>query len=646
MNTFSPIFPFESSVRAKDPSLGVAGQMWMPNQSPLRMPTQDFSTPFNDILVSAPKTPARIWGCRAAVLTPTIAATATVVGSLGNGLAADGITVLEGIWLALIFATFLWIAFTFFSALAGLFVMLCKPKGRLLVKGNSLNVAIISPIYNECPEHVFGNVLAMAEQFRNTLSRHRYSFFLLSDTQDPQIAALEEEAMLHLRAQMSFEFPIYYRRRVANTDRKTGNLAHWIKNWGGAYEAMLVFDADSLMSARGIHELTDELAADPTLGLVQTCPRLFGSKTIFGCMQQFSSAAFGAFPSFGEAFWSFREANYHGHNAIMRVRAFAACAGLPYLKKRNGSETLIFSHDFVEAALLRRAGWGIRMIPDLEPTYEETPTTLIDYILRDRRWCQGNMQHLRIMWSSGLHVVSRFHMGQNALTYLMSPMWFTLIILGALMGTMSGGGILEFVTGNSAASYISFGVLQNTGLWFLGLVYLMLIAPKFLGFLRVLPRRSFVEPFKGRLNFTIGFLLEVLISMAIAPILMVQQTRAIVDILLGRYESWGPQKRYGARYRMRTVWRFHGIEVALGTLLSIGIVSGVVSLWLLPVAISLSAAAILSTLSGIGLRDKNTALFATPYEYDVPAIVSGAQEHQKHIAQNPFHLASRKVAAE
>jgi membrane glycosyltransferase len=134
--------------------------------------------------------------------------------------------------------------------------------------------------------------------------------------------------------------------------------------------------------------------------------------------------------------------------------------------------------------------------------------------------------------------------------------------------------------------------------------------------------------------------------MAIAPILMVQQTKAILGILLSRHESWGPQKRYDARYSLLTVWYFHRIEVAIGVLLSFGIVTGVVSLWLLPIAVSLAGAVVLSALSGICLRSKNFMLFATPYEHDVPAIVSSAQEHQKYIAQNVFHFASSQVAAE
>lgn len=481
MNSFPPIFQGQY----KDPSpkgpLGISGQMWMPARSPLRMPTQDFSASFDDPSAMSLKTPARIWVRRAATLCPAVLATLLVVFWLGGQLGADRLSVLEFIWVGLIFSTFLWISINFASACAGFISTLLGKRKVEVIHAPVLNVAVLLPIHNESPSHVFGNVAAMIEQLNTLPSLHRYTFFLLSDTQDPKIAALEEDAMLHMRANMQFDFPVYYRRRTLNIDRKTGNLGQWLENWGGAYDAMLIFDADSLMSAKGIHALTDELATDPSLALVQTCPRLIGSETLFGRMQQFSSAAFGLFPAIGEAFWSYKEANYHGHNAIMRTRAFANCAGLPYLRGRGGEKTLIFSHDFVEASLLRRAGWGVRLVPELKPTYEETPTTLIDYILRDRRWCQGNMQHLRVMWSKGLHPVSRFHLGQNALTYLMSPLWFVMILIGAMLGTSSNEGVLSLITAQPAANFINFSIFQSNGIWLLSVVYLMLIAPKIAG---------------------------------------------------------------------------------------------------------------------------------------------------------------------
>ncbi|WGI23248.1 glucans biosynthesis glucosyltransferase MdoH [Amylibacter sp. IMCC11727] len=648
MNSFSPIIQSIASQRIGDETLGITGHMWMPDTAPLHMPTQNFAQPFAGPRVTPPRTPKSVWVRRAATLIPAVAATFAVTGYLASVLSVGGLSVLEIIWLALIFSTFIWIAFTFVSALAGMAVALKKPQAHDQSSdiGSALRVAVLSPIYNESPSHVFGNVAAMMAQLRNTASRHSYAFFLLSDTTDPDIAALEEEAMLHLRAQMSFDVPIYYRRRTENLDRKTGNLAQWITHWGGAYDAMLVLDADSVMDASAVVSLSDDLAADPTLGLVQTCPRLFGSHTVFGCMQQFSSAAFGLFPALGEAFWSHREANYHGHNAIVRTRAFAQCAGLPYLKDRKGKTTLIFSHDFVEAALLRRAGWGVKMRPTLDPTYEETPTTLIDYILRDRRWCQGNMQHLRIMWAKGLHPVSRFHLGINALTYLMSPLWFGLITIGALLGTSAGGGVLAFVTGRSADSYINFALFNGSGLWVLGLVYFMLIAPKLAGAAAVLCDTAKADVFQGRVTFSKGALMELLGSMAVAPVLMVQQTKAIVGILTGRHENWGPQKRYGARYDLRTILRFHVVETVLGAVLMVGILGGAVSLWLLPIAISLVGAPVLSAVSGMNLRGTKTKLFFTPFEAQVPPIISAASHHQKQIANNPYQLVVQKVAAE
>ena len=620
--------------------------MWMPKRNPLSMPTQDFSVAFEDSAATSPKTPARIWVHRTAVLGPAVLATFMLVFWLGSLLGADGFSPLEAVWVSLIFSTFLWVSITFASACAGVVSAFSTKRKAEPTDVEALNVAVLSPIHNESPSHVFGNVAAMVEQLRKHSSHHSYSFFLLSDTQDVNIAALEENAMLHMRANMQLDFPIYFRRRALNTDRKTGNLSQWLQNWGGAYDAMLIFDADSIMSAAGIQALTDELATDPSVALVQSCPRLIGSETLFGRMQQFSSAAFGLFPALGEAFWSHREANYHGHNAIMRTGAFATCAGLPHLKDRGGKETLIFSHDFVEASLLRRAGWGVRMVPNLEPTYEETPTTLIDYVLRDRRWCHGNMQHLRVMWSSGLHPVSRFHLGQNALTYLMSPLWFALVLIGSMFGTTSNDGVLSLLIGQPASDFINFSVFQANGLWLLAAVYLMLIAPKIAGAASVVSNITAVSSFKGRITFLLGVAAELLGSMSVAPILMVQQTKAISGTVIGRREEWGPQKRYGAHYNLFTMLRFHAVETIIGLVLLFGIVSGVVSLWLVPITVSLVGATLLSFVSGLGIRKEQTNLFATPHETDVPPILKLAQKHQFLIAESGTYPAELQLAAE
>ena len=256
----------------------------------------------------------------------------------------------------------------------------------------------------------------------------------------------------------------------------------WITGWGAAYEAMLVLDADSLMTGTAINRLADELSTDPAAGLIQSFPMLIGAETVFARLQQFSNIAYGWLLAEGLAKWAKGEGNYWGHNAIIRTRAFAASAGLPHLRARDGSDELIMSHDFVEAGLLRRAGWRVEFLPRVTGSYEETPGTLIDYVLRDQRWCRGNLQHLRLLGTAGLHPVSRFHMFHGAVAYLLSPAWFCLLIFWALLGKDAETNVIRYFNEANplfpnwppAMSYIDSAV-------FLVIMYAMLLTPKLVG---------------------------------------------------------------------------------------------------------------------------------------------------------------------
>jgi len=274
------------------------------------------------------------------------------------------------------------------------------------------DIALLMPVYNEAAWDVFGNASAMLKELNNDPNGDRYTLFILSDTRKPELAAQEERAFAALQAEFYPKTVVYYRRRADNTDKKVGNIADWIENWGAAYEAMVVLDADSLMSGVAIRELAQALADDPDAGLIQSRPMLIGAQTLFGRVQQFSNSVYGWLSAEGVTSWSQHEGNYWGHNAIIRTRAFADSARLPYLRGRKGTKRLILSHDFVEAGLLRRAGWAVRLLPRVGGSYEETPQTLIDYVLRDRRWCHGNMQHLLLLAARGFHVISRIHLLQ------------------------------------------------------------------------------------------------------------------------------------------------------------------------------------------------------------------------------------------
>ncbi|MDB5437834.1 MAG: glucans biosynthesis glucosyltransferase MdoH, partial [Caulobacteraceae bacterium] len=259
---------------------------------------------------------------------------------------------------------------------------LAHPKGR---------TAILAPVYNEDPAAVAGRLLAMARSLAGHGAQDAFDIFVLSDTRNRQVAAAEVEAFHDLSA--ASPLPVYYRRRPENTHRKSGNLAEWVQRFGAAYPQMIVLDADSLMTGECMLRLVGEMERRPDLGLIQTLPVIVGAKTLFARWIQFGTRVYGQVASAGLAWWSGAEAAYWGHNAVIRTKAFAESCGLPELKGAAPFGGHIMSHDVVEAGLMRRAGWTVMFEPTLPGSYEEAPPTVADFMVRDRRWCQGNVQH-------------------------------------------------------------------------------------------------------------------------------------------------------------------------------------------------------------------------------------------------------------
>ncbi len=589
----------------------------MPPPAPLTHPVQDLRCAHRDPRAPGWPPVRGVWWRRAAAFGPAIATAGGLAWAFADWLSAGGIWWLEWVLLVLVTATFFWVALSVATATLGLGCHLRRRRGGARGAVPPLGVALVMPVYHEDTADVFGNACAMMMALRDAGTVHRFDLYILSDTQDAAIALAERRAFAMLCRALPPGLRVWYRRRLDNSGRKVGNLRQWFETWGGAHDAALVLDADSLMSASAIIALADEMAADPGAGLIQSAPLVIGSETVFGRMQQFAASVYGALLSAGLAGWTGAESNYWGHNAILRTRAFADCAGLPRmptLTRRSGA--LILSHDFVEAALLRRAGWAVRFLPGIDGSYEEPPATLIDYALRDRRWCHGNLQHLALLGTRGLHVVSRFHLLHGAMSYLLSPAWFVLLVIWALLGNGPDSVITYFSADNPLYPVWPemSGVQSGMILLFM---YAMLLAPKAMGALAVLLGEVPVARFGGAARFAVSLVAEIVLSILFAPVMMVQQVVAVLRTVAGIRPMWSPQARKGGDYGAATVFKFHALETASGLLLTLGIASGLVSLWLLPIAVSLGLAVPLSMLSGrrVGW------LMATPEMIDAPAIL-------------------------
>ncbi|WP_223426719.1 glucans biosynthesis glucosyltransferase MdoH [Tateyamaria pelophila] len=613
----------------------------MPPRAPLAMPEQDFArAPFITQPALARRHP--LW--RFAVFVPALLATALMLWGLHGLFASSGMTWLEYVLLALIGATFVWVTLAVSTALVGLAGRFDRPE--TLPAGQPISVALLVPIYNEVPWDVFGNAAAMLKDLARQNGGHDYTLFVLSDTQDADIAHQEWRAFVALRDTAPDGMHLHYRRRSRNTDKKVGNLVEWITGWGAAYEAMVVLDADSLMTGRAIARLSTELAADPQAGLIQSFPQLIGADTVFARMQQFSNVAYGWLLAEGLAHWSRDEGNYWGHNAIIRTQAFASAAGLPHLRGILGGDDLILSHDFVEASLLRRAGWRVRFLPRVSGSFEETPGTLIDYVLRDQRWCRGNLQHLRLLTTRGLHPVSRFHLFQGAAAYLMSPAWFVLLVFWTLLGRDADTNVITYFNeANPLFPNWPPAMTHLDSAIFLLVMYAMLLTPKLTSAAIIGTNRKAVRLFGGRRAFGSAVLFEVALSVAYAPIMMIQQTRAVLRSLLGRNSGWVPQQRNAQAYPLRVLVKFHLVETVTGFLLLAGLMAGLVSWWLLPIMASLVLAVPLSALSAVNLKTLAPALLRldSPLTLREPSILASARAARAELR---IQIAPPNIVAE
>ncbi len=248
-----------------------------------------------------------------------------------------------------------------------------------------------------------------------------FEFFILSDTRDSEIAA-EEERLWSLAIDAEMKRSQFFTvDEPKNVGRKAGNLEDFCQRWGAHYKYMVVLDADSLMDASTLQSMVQRMEADSKLGILQVPPRPINRNTWFARLQQFAASVYGPIFTEGLDAWADGQSNYWGHNAIIRVAPFAQHCGLPLLPGKAPLGGEILSHDFVEAALMLRSGWRVQLASDLDGSYEECPTNLLDYAIRDQRWCQGNLQHARLIVSEGFHPTSRFHMAMGVLAYLASP---------------------------------------------------------------------------------------------------------------------------------------------------------------------------------------------------------------------------------
>lgn len=511
---------------------------WLPEEAPLAMPRQSLSAP-EDVADAVPATsPINVGARRLMLLAGTVVLTGLSAIAPFYLYARKGWDSMEmlafGIFMVLITAIACW----FTSGLMGLWVLMRgRDQADLAFAPNPATprtrTALLMPLYNEDARASFGRLAAIDASLARLGASSAFDIFVLSDSTKEEAAAAELSACMGFR--LSANSRVYYRRRLDNVERKAGNLAEWVRRFGGAYENMVVLDADSTMAGETLLRMVDAMERSPGVGLIQTAPTIIKARTIFARVSQYSVRLYGRVAAAGLAYWTGSESSYWGHNAIIRTRAFAACCGLPVLPGKKPFGGHVLSHDVVEAALMRRAGWAVHVTASLDGSWEETPPSITDFIRRDHRWFQGNLQHLGLITAKGLSPMSRLQLAMGCMAYLSSPLWLASLMVGLFIQMFYPVDWTSFFyilnpqfTPFMLASFLS-GVL--------------LIGPKFMGAALVISRPAELRAFGGKRAIAKGMAAEIALSAILAPILMVANTKAFLQIVSGHDAGWTTQQR-------------------------------------------------------------------------------------------------------
>jgi membrane glycosyltransferase len=550
-------------------------------------------------------------------------------GMVTSVLPYHGAQPLELAILVLCSILFAWVSLGFWTAVTG-FVVLCCGRDRYAItrsasSGTALppdaRTAVIMPIRNEHVARVFAGLRAVYESVAAVGTLQSFDFFVLSDSTEPDTLAAERHAWRELCESVAGFGRIFYRWRRHHIKRKSGNVADFCRRWGSQYRYMVILDADSVMTGECLTTLVRLMEANPSSGIIQTAPRGAGRDTLYARMQQFANQVYGPLFTAGMHFWQLGESFYWGHNAIIRVAPFMRHCALGRLSGRGPFAGEILSHDFVEAALMRRAGWKVWMAYDLPGSYEEMPPNLLDELKRDRRWCAGNLINLRLFLWRGLHPAHRAIFMTGVMAYVSSPLWLVslalssaFVVLHAVIGPqyfVQPRQLFPIWPEWDAHATLLFAIATGG----------VLFVPKILGAILVLARSA--DRFGGAVGVTVSLLLELLVASALAPVRMLFHTQFVISALTGFGIKWKSPPREDAETSWGEASRRHGLHTLLGLGWSIAVYWLAPSYiwWLLPVTGALALSIPISVYSSrvsLGRALRRARLFVIPDESDPP----------------------------
>ena len=644
--------PTESASAETDlqghPRLATMPRLHRRSMAPRAWLKNPFATPSPGVGPYRPRGSRPAWARAAALrrlvlLGLVLLQTAIATWAMAEVLPYKGHEPLEIAVLSVFTILFMWISSGFWTALAG-FGLLITGRDRLSVTRASkelpddVRTAVIMPICNEDVNRVFAGLRATCESLVATGRAANFEVFVLSDTGDADARVAETHAWLELQRAMAGRLGVHYRWRQHHIKRKSGNVADFCRRWGRDYKYMVVMDADSVMAGRCLVSLASLMEAHPGAGIIQTAPRAFGREALFARVQQFGTAAYGPLFTAGLHFWQLGESHYWGHNAILRVEPFMAHCALGRLPGDGAMSGEILSHDFVEAALMRRAGWGVWIAYDLPGSYEEVPPNLIDELARDRRWCLGNLMNLRLFRLEGVHPAHRAVFMIGVMAYLSAPLWFLSLALGtALLAQHTLVDPAYFTEPHQHfPKWPEWHPERALALF--GSTAVVLFLPKILSGVLLAAREA--RAFGGALHAAASIVLETMLSALFAPIRMLFHTEFVIAGIAGLRIRWKSPPRADAPTDWSRAIRRHGVHTLIGLAWTAFVwrMEPRVLPWILPVAGALILSIPLSVYSSrvsLGRAAHRAGLFVTPEENAPPVEITRTAELTAAASERP-----------
>ncbi len=538
----------------------------------------------------------------------------------GQVLASGGFSVVDVIVLIAFAVGLPWTVLGFWNAVVGLWLLHGSRDGLAQVAPFAVageretrlgaKTAVLMTLRNENPARAIRRLRIIQQSLDATGEGAQFSYFVLSDSSDARVGAAEERAIETWRQEVQPHLAerIVYRRRDVNLGFKAGNLRDFTARWGRDFDLMLPLDADSLMSGEAIVRLVRMCEAYPRLGILQSLVVGLPSASAFARIFQFGMRHGMRAYTMGQAWWVGDCGPYWGHNALVRVRPFHEACALPELGGKPPLGGPVLSHDQVEATLMRRAGYEVRVLPVENGSWEENPPTLLDFLQRDVRWCQGNMQYLKLLDLPGLFAMSRFQLMWAVLMFIGIPAWTLMIALLPFLAA-DARDAAGFPSGLAIGLYLAF--------------FTMYLMPKFAGLIDTVLTPGGVARYGGGARFAASALMEFAFSFLQGAVSTIRTTAFMVGLLFGAKVNWGGQARdsYGLTWRQAVTALWPQTVFGVMIMTALIMINPIVFWWSLPLTAGYVLAvpfAVVTADPGVGRWMQRIGLAGIPEDFAPP----------------------------